>query len=458
VFSTLMLLVALVALVLSGMLWQRLDRIQQELARQSNEALEISKEAKTVADTSETQSTELQARLSVAEIKLSEVSLQRSQLEELMLSVSRSRDDTLVMDIESGIRLAMQQAELTGNTQALVAALQAADKRIARAAQPRLNPIQRALARDMERVQTAAVVDVAAMALRLDELARLIDELPLRNAPPPNRRLPTKPSIAMPSVNGTTATPAAASVSTPITTPHSTLGTTPSNTTTSAAHLPISLSSLPTSNVSQGSQGLPVPLTSTEGLGEVASDPLMGIHSETTGVTNTLTVPPSTGESSAEIVPPATSHTRKKTKTAPPVAELSPPEQTWIGKVQAQWRRFWERVVQDVSTGSRDLVRVSRIDEPDAVLLAPEQSFFLRENLKLKLLNARLSLLSRQVPSARADLMATRAALQKYFDPQAINTRQAVQLLSDVLQGTKTVVLPRPDETLAALAKAAGGR
>jgi uroporphyrin-3 C-methyltransferase len=104
------------------------------------------------------------------------------------------------------------------------------------------------------------------------------------------------------------------------------------------------------------------------------------------------------------------------------------------------------------------LVRVSRIDEPDAVLLAPEQSFFLRENLKLKLLNARLSLLSRQVPSARADLMATRAALQKYFDPQAINTRQAVQLLSDVLQGTKTVVLPRPDETLAALAKAAGGR
>jgi uroporphyrin-3 C-methyltransferase len=133
-------------------------------------------------------------------------------------------------------------------------------------------------------------------------------------------------------------------------------------------------------------------------------------------------------------------------------------EHTWLGKVQAQWRSFWTRVVQDVSAGSRDLVRVSRIDEPDALLLTPEQSFFLRENLKLKLLNARLSLLSRQVPSARADLMTARAALQKYFDPQANHTRQAVQLLGDVLQGTKTVVLPRPDETLTALSKAAGGR
>jgi hypothetical protein len=41
---------------------------------------------------------ELQARLAVAEVRLSEVVLQRSQLDELMLSLSRSRDDTLVHD------------------------------------------------------------------------------------------------------------------------------------------------------------------------------------------------------------------------------------------------------------------------------------------------------------------------------------------------------------------------
>ena len=38
-----------------------------------------------------------------------------------------------------------------------------------------------------------------------------------------------------------------------------------------------------------------------------------------------------------------------------------------------------------------------RIDQPEAMLLAPDQAFFLRENLKLRLLNARLALLARRV-------------------------------------------------------------
>ena len=66
---------------------------------------------------------------------------------------------------------------------------------------------------------------------------------------------------------------------------------------------------------------------------------------------------------------------------------------------------------------ARSLVRVGRIDRPEAVLLAPEQTFFLRENLKLKLLNARLALLSRQVETARSELAAVSAALNRYFDP-----------------------------------------
>lgn len=128
--------------------------------------------------------------MSVAEVKLSEVSLQRTQLEELMLSVSRSRDDTLVLDIESGVRLAMQQAELTGSAQPLLSALQAADRRIAKAAQPRLNPVQRAMARDMDRIKASPVADLPLLASRLDELARAVDEWPLLNAEP-KKRMPS---------------------------------------------------------------------------------------------------------------------------------------------------------------------------------------------------------------------------------------------------------------------------
>jgi 2-dehydro-3-deoxyglucarate aldolase/4-hydroxy-2-oxoheptanedioate aldolase len=45
------------------------------------------------------------------------------------------------------------------------------------------------------------------------------------------------------------------------------------------------------------------------------------------------------------------------------------------------------------------------------MLIAPEQAFFLRENLKLRLLNARLALLSRQFDTAQADLSDALAAL-----------------------------------------------
>ncbi len=175
------LLLAVGALVVAGMLWQRLGFTQEEMARRSQDSAAQVGEARTLAAQAEALTHELQARLSVAEVKLSEVTLQRSQLEELMLSVSRSRDDNLVQDIDSALRLALQQTQLTGSAQPLVSALQAADQRIARAAQPRLNPVQRAIARDIERIQGASLTDVPSLVRQLDELARQVDGWPMLN-------------------------------------------------------------------------------------------------------------------------------------------------------------------------------------------------------------------------------------------------------------------------------------
>ncbi len=347
---------AVVALVLGVWLWQRLDRTQQELAKRAAEVAENANGARVNAEQAQALTQTLQARLAVAEVKLSEVSLQRTQLEELMLSLSRSRDDTLVLDIESGLRLAGQQAELTGSVQPLVTALIAADRRIAKAAQPRLNPVQRAMARDIERIRAASVTDVPALVQRLDELVRMADDLQLLNAPP---RARTSQSTGV----GRHPSPAAA-----------------------------------------------------------------------------------------------------RSAPAEPKPDNAPTEvpDTALGRgwaqVSAFWHRLWAQTLQSATRSLGDLVRVGRIDRPEAVLLAPDQAFFLRENLKLKVLNARLGLLSRQVPTARADLGAVRHMLATYFDPQDPTTRQALQVLSDVLQASKTVDMPRPDETLTALAAAAGGR
>ena len=325
--------VAAAALVSSGLLWQKLSAIQEQLARQSADAGAQAIEARTMARQAEELVRETAARLSVAEARVSEVALQRSQLEELMQSLSRSRDENLVVDIESAIRLAQQQAQLTGSLEPLVAALKSASQRIERAAQPRLAPVQRAIGRDLDRLTRATVTDTAGLLARLDDLVRQVDELPVANA------------------------------------------------------------------VAQAAA-------------------------------------------------------TRRLAAAPAAPNTTPLNQGDLAWWQAALQRSWE-VVRDEARG---LVRVSRIDQPEAILLAPDQTFFLRENLKLKLLNARLGVLARQFESARADLAAATAALNKYFDPASRRTQNAASTLQTAMASMKAAEQPRLDETLSALATAAAGR
>ena len=118
------------------------------------------------------------------------------------------------------------------------------------------------------------------------------------------------------------------------------------------------------------------------------------------------------------------------------------------------WRGAWERLWAE----ARSLVRVTRIDQPDAVLLEPQHAFFLRENVKLRLLNARVALLSRQFGTAQADLLVVQTALERYFERSSRRTTTAIELVRQTLQQARQIALPRPDETLAALAAATAGR
>ena len=121
--------------------------------------------------------------------------------------------------------------------------------------------------------------------------------------------------------------------------------------------------------------------------------------------------------------------------------------------------RDWSgRTLLGLREEAKSLLRVSRIDQPEAALLAPDQSYFLRENIKLKLLNARLALLSRQTGAARSDLASVQTSLQRYFVASSNKTQAAVAALQQVQAQLRSGDLPRLDETLAALATAAAGR
>ncbi|MDO7680622.1 MAG: uroporphyrinogen-III C-methyltransferase, partial [Burkholderiaceae bacterium] len=133
----------------------------------------------------------LQSRFSGAEQRISELNLQRTQLEELMLSVSRSRDETLVQDLGSALRFAVQQAQLMGNPQPLIAALQVGIERIEAAANPRLAGVRDAMKNDLDVMQTETNTDVSLVVRDLARLTRDVNKIAMRDTAPPTDRTVT---------------------------------------------------------------------------------------------------------------------------------------------------------------------------------------------------------------------------------------------------------------------------
>jgi len=84
----------------------------------------------------------------------------------------------------------------------------------------------------------------------------------------------------------------------------------------------------------------------------------------------------------------------------------------------------------------RQLVIVRRVDSPEPPLLAPTQAYFLRENLRLRLLSARLGLLARNQGVYQEDLRAAQQWLQRYFDPRARATQAAQAQLRQLQAAT----------------------
>ncbi len=334
--------IALAALALSWSGGQRLETSESELVKRQQEAAAVAAEARALARQAEALTRDSAAKLALLETRVAETSLQRTQLEELIQALARSRDENLLADVEAAVRVAMQQSAITGSTEPLANALRQADERLARYPQPRIERVRRAIVQDLERLRAAGQVDLPSLTIRVDEVVRQIDDLPL---------------VAGIDRRGARREPAAAA---------------------------------------------PAAAPAASAPGEAASAPASAW--------------PRWIDDGARLL---------------------------LGQV-------WSEV--------RDLVRVTRVNDPDALLLAPEQAFFVRENLKLRLLNARLALLSRQFDVAQADLREAQQALERYFDRGSRRVAVVVDLLRQTAAQARQVNLPRPDATLAALATAAAGR
>jgi uroporphyrin-3 C-methyltransferase len=336
--------IATAALVFAWNTQQRVKSLEAELVKRQQDSGNQANEARTLARQAEAVAREAAAKVALLDMRVAETSMQRTQFEDLVQSLARSRDENVLADIESAVRVALQQTAITGSAEPLVLTLKQADERLARYNQPRLERVRRAVGQDLERTRAAGVSDIGVLTIRLDEVIRNVDELPLLSQP--ERR-----GAARASASNSAAAPAS-----------------------------------------------------------VAATPAAA---------------PASGAASG-----------------------------WAGVVSERGRFLFDALWQEVKT----LVRVTRIDEPEAMLLSPDQAYFLRENLKLRLLNARLALLSRQFDTAQLDLHDAQSALDRYFDRSARRVQLASDALKQLTAQARVVGVPRPDATLAAIATASAGR
>jgi uroporphyrin-III C-methyltransferase len=321
-----------IALAVAWQTQRRVKSLERELVQRQESSQRDAADARAAARSAQELAQDASAKSALLDARVSDAAMQRSQVEELLQSVARSRDENVVADVEAAIRVALQQSALTGSAEPLVLTLKQADERLARYNQPRLERVRRAITRDLERTRAQGAVDVATLASRLDEAVRLVDELPLL-------------AVGRPAAAGAVATPT-------------------------------------------------------------------------------------------------------------PAAEPAINDGDW----RARASTLWQAGLAHVGNELRSLVRVTKIDNPESVLATPEQQVFLRENLKLRLLNARLALFSRQFEIAQSDLRDAQAVLDRYFDRSSKRVVAASDALRQVGVQSRQSALPRPDETLAALTTAAAGR
>ena len=92
------------------------------------------------------------------------------------------------------------------------------------------------------------------------------------------------------------------------------------------------------------------------------------------------------------------------------------------------FEHLWQEFLQAIRSG----VQVRHLHRVDALLLSPEQIFFVKENIKLRLLTARLSLLQRNEESYLQQLSVLEDSVKEYFELKAPVVQDFLNTLSEL--------------------------
>jgi uroporphyrin-3 C-methyltransferase/uroporphyrinogen III methyltransferase/synthase len=329
--------VIVLAVLLAAQTWSthsRINSLRADMAKSLRKGDASAAETAALAREVAEQSKQLQVKVGVLETRQTEAQSQQLALEQMYQDLSKNRDEWALAEIEQVLSTASQQLQLAGNVQGALIALQNADRSLSRSDKPQFITIRRAIAKDTEKLKALPAVDLAGVALRLDNVIAQVDTLPLLSDEKPALPAPAEPAVAAP----------------------------------------------------------PAPVRQ-KGHGK-------------------------------EAVAPA--------------AAQQPAPMTLGERVTSTWRNWSHEMWDDI----RQLIRVRSVNTPEALMLSPTQAYFLRENLKLRLLNARLALLSRNEGTFRDDLNTAQDMLLKYFDTRARSTQSVQAALRQVQANNVAVDMP----------------
>jgi uroporphyrin-3 C-methyltransferase/uroporphyrinogen III methyltransferase/synthase len=318
--------VVVLAVLLAAHAWStrnQIQRLRAETARNLQRGEVINTQTSTLSRALQDQTRELQAKVALLESRQIEAQSQQLALEQLYQDLSKNRDEWALAEIEQVLSTASQQLQLAGNVSGALIALQNADRALGTSDKPQFIIIRRAIAKDIEKLKALPTLDIAGLAVRLDNVIVQVDTLPM-----------------------------------------------------------------------------------------LAGDRLAAPAAPAAG--------------------------------AKPAV---PKDQTFGARMQSAWREW----TQEMWGEMRQLIRVRKVENPDALMLSPSEMYFVRENLKLRLLNARLALLARNEGTFRTDLEAVQEMLGKYFDTNSRETQAAQALLRQVQANNLSIEMPSLADSLNAV-------
>ena len=148
-------------------------------------------------------------------------------------------------------------------------------------------------------------------------------------------------------------------------------------------------------------------------------------------------VPPKSGE---HLMEPPANRLSEQTTPAKSLLMAGHPDET-----------VWQKLLHEIWQEVKQLVRIENTGKEEIPLLPPNQEFFLRENLKLRLLTARLALLSRDGDSFRQELKTAQLWTARYFDSKSNEGVRMSEGLKKLVASDISIELPDISPSLQAV-------